>query len=119
MNVFYGVPFTDQLGYSPEGGSGWCTLKVHNEDGEQNVFAVIFGNDLWIYLTFITVTILYVSVHCHIKFHVSSFTYSYYKYKCTCCYYCTSIEHVNTFVLSTAAQGNESDVSTRFKHGDH
>ncbi len=71
------VPFTDQLGYSPEGGSGWCTLKVHNEDGEQNVFAVIFGNDLWIYLTFITVTILYVSVHCHIKFHVSSYTYSY------------------------------------------
>lgn len=71
IKVWFSV--TDQLGYSPEGGSGWCTLKVHDEDGKQNIFAVVFGNDLWIYLTFITVTILYFSVHCHIKFQVSGF----------------------------------------------
>ena len=65
------LPPIDRLGYSPHGGSGWCTLKIVNSAGRQDTFAVVFGNDLWIYLTFITVTLLYSTTHCYIKFQVS------------------------------------------------
>jgi G protein-coupled receptor 157 len=61
----------DHLGYSPHGGSGWCTLKVDDSSGRRDMFAVVFGNDLWIYLTFIMVTLLYFTTHCYIKFQVS------------------------------------------------
>lgn len=61
----------DRLGYSPHGGSGWCTLKVDDASGRQDTFAVVFGNDLWIYLTFIMVTLLYFTTHCYIKFQVT------------------------------------------------
>ena len=60
----------DRLGYSPHGGSGWCTLKIVNPGDNLDIFAVVFGNDLWIYLTFIMVTLLYATTHCYIKFQV-------------------------------------------------
>lgn len=60
----------DRLGYSPHGGSGWCTLKIADSFGKQDTFAVVFGNDLWIYLTFVMVTLLYFTTHCYIKFQV-------------------------------------------------
>ena len=58
------------LGYSPHGGEGWCSLKIYDDTHKLNVLVVVLANDLWIYLTFFTVTILYLSTHCYIKFKV-------------------------------------------------
>ena len=69
---------SDKLGYSPHGGAGWCTLRVHNDKHQLNTFTIIFANDLWIYLTFIIVSVLYFSTHCFIKAKVSEL------YLCTC-----------------------------------
>ena len=62
---------TNRLGYSPHGGAGWCSLKFAAERQEQQVFVVVFGNDLWIYTAFFMITVLYLSSHCHIMRTVS------------------------------------------------
>ena len=60
-----------RLGYSPHGGSDWCSLKIEDKQhSTYNMFVVIFGNDLWIYSTFFMVTVLYFTTHCYIKFHL-------------------------------------------------
>lgn len=58
---------TDRLGYSPEFGAGWCTLKIDTTGPGRSIFVVIFANDLWIYLTFVMVSVLYLTTHCYIK----------------------------------------------------
>ena len=62
---------TDRLGYSPNGGAGWCSLKLASERQEEQIFVVVFGNDLWIYTSFFMITILYLSSHYHILRTVS------------------------------------------------
>ena len=62
---------TDRLGYSPHGGAGWCSLKFASERQEEQIFVVVFGNDLWIYTAFFMITILYLSSHYHILRTVS------------------------------------------------
>jgi len=61
---------SDRLGYAPVSGSGWCSLKLSNSSVNDDIFLVIFANDLWIYLTFFMVTLLYLTTHCHIKFRL-------------------------------------------------
>ena len=68
--VSYGVPLiislwlvlTGRLGYAPYNSSGWCTLIVQNPStGEGDLYAVVFGNDLWIYLAIFIIPILYLA----------------------------------------------------------
>jgi len=42
----------------------------YTDEVMKDTFAVVFGNDLWIYLTFIMVSILYLTTHFYIKFQV-------------------------------------------------
>ena len=63
---------TNKLGYSPLNSSGWCTLI--NRDilnGKLDIFITVFGNDLWVYLTIVTIPILYTSIRCYIANQVS------------------------------------------------
>lgn len=59
---------TDRLGHSDRGGSGWCSLKI-DEKRSTAILVTFLGNDLWIYLTVVVVTVLYFTTHCHIKHH--------------------------------------------------
>ena len=63
----YGLPlivnlwflFTDKLGYSPYGSSGWCSVIVYNyTTGERYPLTLIFANDIWIYLTITLVPLI-------------------------------------------------------------
>ena len=58
-----------RLGHSAHGGSGWCSLKLEQEKRSTGILITFLGNDLWIYLTVVVVTILYFTTHCHIKHH--------------------------------------------------
>lgn len=58
---------TGRLGHTAHGGSGWCSLKVEQEKRSTAILITILGNDLWIYLTVVVVTLLYLTTHCHIK----------------------------------------------------
>jgi hypothetical protein len=58
-----------RLGHSPHGGSGWCSLKIEQESRSTGILITVLGNDLWIYLTVVVVTVLYLTTHCHIKHH--------------------------------------------------
>ena len=75
MYVFYvlnyGLPLitslwfllTKRLGYSPYGGSGWCSIIDFDiETGKITPFVNIFANDIWIYLTVIVVPLIYISL---------------------------------------------------------
>ena len=58
---------TNKLGYSPVNSSGWCTLIIRNIVTEkQDFFVAIFGNDLWVYLTIVTIPFLYMSIRCYL-----------------------------------------------------
>ena len=68
--VSYGMPLiislwlvlTGRLGYAPYNSSGWCTLIVKNPStGKVDHYAVVFGNDLWIYLALFIIPIFYLS----------------------------------------------------------
>ena len=63
--------YADRLGHSPHGGSGWCSLKLEQEKRSTGIFITILGNDLWVYLTVIMVTLLYLTTHYHIRRKVS------------------------------------------------
>jgi G protein-coupled receptor 157 len=58
---------TGRLGHSLHGGSGWCSLKLEQEKRSTGIYITVFGNDLWVYLTVVVVTLLYLTTHCHIK----------------------------------------------------
>ena len=58
---------TQRLGYSPVNSSGWCTLINRNIVTEKpDFFVTIFGNDLWVYLTIVTIPFLYMSIRCYL-----------------------------------------------------
>lgn len=87
----YGLPFlvslwfvlTKRLGYSPYDSAGWCTLV--NKDpvtGDVSIFVTVFGNDLWIYLAILLITVLYIVIRTFVhnelkesKEHVSNRRY--------------------------------------------
>ena len=71
----YGLPailtlwfsLTHKLGYDSLGGSGWCSLIVRDEHGQLRPFNLIFGNDVWIYLTIILVPVVLLGLHFHLR----------------------------------------------------
>ena len=70
--VAFWLMFTNRLGYSPVDSSGWCALI--NRDvlvDKPDIFITVFGNDLWVYLTIVTIPILYMSIRCYIANQVS------------------------------------------------
>lgn len=79
--ICYGIPLimtlwfslTGKLGNDKIGGSGWCSIKVKDQ-----IFNVVFGNDIWIYLTIILVPLIFISLHFYIRHQVCqclSYTY--------------------------------------------
>ncbi len=75
--ICYGIPLimtlwfslTGKLGTDELGGSGWCTLIVHDSNGPIP-FNEVFGNDIWIYLTMILVPLILISLHFYIRHQV-------------------------------------------------
>ena len=66
---------TDRLGYAPYNSEGWCGDILNNPmTGKPDIYAAILGYDLWIYLTFILVPVLSISVHLYIRQEVSTCT---------------------------------------------
>jgi G protein-coupled receptor 157 len=75
----YGLPlililwflFTDKLGYSPYGSSGWCSVIVYNyTTGERYPLTLVFANDIWFYLTITLVPLIFISLKFHLKYQV-------------------------------------------------
>jgi G protein-coupled receptor 157 len=65
--------FTHKLGYSPVNSSGWCTLINRDIVSENpDYYITVFGNDLWVYLTIVTIPFLYMSIKCYLANQVSS-----------------------------------------------
>ena len=77
----YGLPLilniwflqTDKLGYSPYGSSGWCSLIVYDSTSKRRYpLTLVFGNDIWIYLTITLVPLIFISLKYYLKYQVSS-----------------------------------------------
>lgn len=67
--------FTGRLGYSPYESSGWCSIVLmHPSTMERDIYASVFGYNLWIVVTFIFVPILSFAVHMNVRNKVSSGT---------------------------------------------
>ena len=66
---------TDRLGFSPYGSVGWCAIQLTKgttySKAAKDTIATMFGYDLWIYLTFILVPVLFVGIRAHISIEVS------------------------------------------------
>ena len=75
----YGLPlilnlwfvFTNKLGYSPYGSSGWCSVIVYNYTTEERYpLTLVFANDIWFYLTITLVPLIFISLKFHLKYQV-------------------------------------------------
>ena len=59
---------TQRIGYSPYESTGWCSTQFKNPwTGSRDIFVALFGYNLWIFLTFVLVPILSISVHMYIR----------------------------------------------------
>ena len=67
--------FTNRLGYSPLDSSGWCTLISSRYTAPRNVdvYATVFGNDLWVCMAMVVIPILYCSIRCHLSLQVNEY----------------------------------------------
>ena len=79
----YGTPLfltlwaqlTGRLGYAPYDSAGWCTLITKDPiTGKYSSFVSIFGFDLWIYLSVVVISVLYVSNALNVRSKVRIFT---------------------------------------------
>lgn len=71
---------THRLGSSPYGSAGWCTIidievlngttDYSNSSSAKDYFVTSFGYDLWIYLTFILIPVLFIGTRSHISIEV-------------------------------------------------
>lgn len=62
---------TGKLGYSPYQSAGWCgPIFTDPWTGVRHIYVEVISYDLWIYLTFIIVPILFISVHFYIRAEV-------------------------------------------------
>lgn len=76
--VCYGLPLitavwyaaTGKLGYSPNRGSGWCTLNLREESTSRE-FILLFGYDFWAWVAIILLPVIAISliVHQRLKVH--------------------------------------------------
>ena len=59
--------------------TGWCYIKWVNGSREgpmgmrRNVIPPVFGYELWLYLTFIVLPLLYIWIRCYIRVKVCSY----------------------------------------------
>lgn len=65
------------LGYEVGATPGFCAIKgskhSHNTTNvEVEVYPIIIGYDVWLYLSFIILPILYIAIRCHVKVKVCS-----------------------------------------------
>lgn len=59
---------TGRLGYSPFESAGWCSIILFDpSSNRRDIFASVFGYNLWIFVTFILVPLLSLAVHIHVK----------------------------------------------------
>ncbi len=59
---------TGRLGYSPYESSGWCSIiLMHPLTKERDIYASVFGYNLWIVVTFVFVPVLSCAVHINVK----------------------------------------------------
>ena len=66
---------TGKLGYSPYDSAGWCSLITKNpRDGKVDVFVSIFANDLWMYVAFLLIPVLYMAVRLFVSNKVRYFS---------------------------------------------
>ncbi len=81
--ICYGVPLcltlalalSGHLGYEVGATPGFCAIKgsvsKHGSNSSTiEVYPIVIGYDLWLYISFILLPILYVSIHCHVKVKV-------------------------------------------------
>lgn len=62
------LALTGRLGYSPFESSGWCSIILMDPSTmKRDIFASVFGYNLWIGITFIFVPILSCAVHKNVK----------------------------------------------------
>ena len=63
---------TGRLGVTPYGSGGWCSIiDVDPMSGKKHYLSVSLGYDMWIYLTFILVPVLFIGIRSHIGLQVS------------------------------------------------
>lgn len=76
----YGLPviiciwlvFTNRFGYSPNN-TGWCSiLQLNSKTLAPDIFAVVVGYDLWVYLAIVVVPIIYLAVQLFLREKVSA-----------------------------------------------
>ena len=65
-----------RLGYSPYDSAGWCSLIARNIDTNRvDLFAVVFGHDLWLYLVIFLIITLYVAIKSFLSSQVNNYFY--------------------------------------------
>ena len=75
--IFFWKFFTHSIGYSPYSSTGWCSEDIFNkETGDPLIMQTIIGYDLWVYLTYVLVPVLYVAVYLHVHQEVKEITSS-------------------------------------------
>ena len=59
---------TGRLGFSPYESEGWCSIILENPSTqERDLFASVFGYNIWIIITFIVIPLLSLAIHVHVK----------------------------------------------------
>ncbi len=63
---------TGRLGYAPYDSTGWCSLILKDPfTGKVDLFAAVFGSDLWFYLATLLIVLLYFTVRVYINDQVN------------------------------------------------
>ena len=93
--------FTNRLGYSPFSAEGWCGDKlVDFENGERQIILSILAYDVWIWLNYILVPVLYLTVLLFLYQEVSVCV-CIIVYQCLCyLYFKLQIKRSSMFVTS-------------------
>lgn len=80
--ICYGLPLgvtlwaclTARLGYAPFDSTGYCSLITidPSETNDTDLFAAVFGYDLWMYLAGFLIIVSYVAIKCFLSYQVIS-----------------------------------------------
>ena len=83
------LALTKRIGFSPYESSAWCGALFVLPHKKSDILAATFGYNLWIFLTFVLIPVLYISSHMYIRDEVNKTDAIYQSVKNT---------HVNTHV---------------------
>ena len=84
--ICYGIPLvivvwflpTGKLGYAPVGGSGWCSFVINSNSSQyldsSDIVTLFFGNSLWMYVAFIIIPVICISLIVYLRLKVSAST---------------------------------------------